>query len=159
MVVLLVTVMFDLPPLLKFVLLLAALGAAIVNHAEMILRTPRSAPVAGNRRLRLAFANVLRSNSDAARLIDWVRREKVDVLVVAEAVGTWPDRLAVLADDLPFVAETRLGDVASIRATPSRTNRTTSLPTSDMPLPSSRRHHVGGRTHCRARRSRFEQGL
>ena len=111
-VTLLVTAVVDLPAGPKLVLLLAAFGAAVVNLAEMILRTPRGAMVAGDRRLRLAFANVLKTNPDAARLIDWVRREKVDVLVVAESIGVWPSRLAVLADELPFIARTRVGDVA-----------------------------------------------
>src|SRR5471030_1855683 len=98
---LLATAAVDLPAGPKLVLLLAAFGAAVVNLAEMILRTPRGPAVAGDRRLRLAFANVLQTNPDAGRLIDWVRREKVDVLVVAESIALWPDWLAVLADELP----------------------------------------------------------
>ena len=41
-----------------------------------------------------------------------MRREKVDVLVVAESEASWPSRLAVLADELPFSVRTRMGDVA-----------------------------------------------
>ena len=109
---LLATAMVDLPAGPKLVLLLAAFGAAVVNLGEMILRTPRGSTTVGDRRLRVAFANVLRSNPDTGRLVDWVRREKVDVLVVAESEGSWPSRLAVLADELPFSVCTRLGDVA-----------------------------------------------
>ncbi len=109
---LLVTAAVDLPAGPKLVMLLAAFGAAVVNLREMVLRTPRGPAAAGDRRLRLAFANVLRSNPDAGRLVDWVRREKVDVLVLAEADASWPGRLAVLADELPFGVRTRMGDVA-----------------------------------------------
>ena len=109
---LLVTAMVDLPAGPKLVLLLAAFGAAVVNLGEMILRTPRVSAAVGDRRLRVAFANVLRNNPDAGRLVDWVRREKVDVLVVAESEASWPSRLAVLADELPFSVRTRMGDVA-----------------------------------------------
>src|SRR5471030_3210712 len=98
---LLVTAAVDLPAGPKLVLLLAAFGAAVVNLGEMILRTPRGSAAVGDLRLRVAFANVLRSNPDAGRLVDWVRREKVDVLVVDESEALWPDWLAVLADELP----------------------------------------------------------
>ena len=109
---LLATAMVDLPAGPKLVLLLAAFGAAVVNLGEMILKTPRGSAGVGDRRLRVAFANVLRHNPDAGRLVDWVRREKVDVLVVAESVASWPSRLAVLADELPFCVRTPVGDVA-----------------------------------------------
>ena len=109
---LLVTALADLPAGPKLVLLLVAFGAAVVNLGEMILRTPRGSTAVGDRGLRVAFANVLRSNPDAGPLVDWVRREKVDVLVVAESVASWPSRLAVLADELPFSVLTTVGDVA-----------------------------------------------
>src|SRR5476649_114743 len=109
---LLATAMVDLPAGPKLVLLLAAFGAAVVNLGEMILRTPRGSAAVGDRRLCVAFANVLKNNPDAGRLVDWVRREKVDVLVVAESEASWPSRLAVLADELPFGVRTRVGDVA-----------------------------------------------
>ena len=101
-----------LPAALKLVLLVAAFGAAAVNLREMVLRTPRGDAATDARRLRLAFANVLKTNLDAARLVDWVRHEKPDVLIVAESIAGWPDRLAVLADEWPFVVKTRIGDVA-----------------------------------------------
>jgi endonuclease/exonuclease/phosphatase (EEP) superfamily protein YafD len=109
---LLVMALVPLPLVPKLVMLLAAFGAAVANLAEMILRTPRGTAAPGGRRLRLAFANVLKSNPDAARLVDWVRREKPDVLVVAESIAYWPERLAVLSDELPFIVKTRIGDVA-----------------------------------------------
>ena len=109
---LLVMAMVALPVVPKLVMLLAAFGAAVVNLAETILRTPRGTGVSGGRRLRLAFANVLKSNPDATRLVEWVRREKPDVLVVAESIAHWPERLAVLSDELPFIVKTRIGDVA-----------------------------------------------
>ena len=76
------------------------------------LATPLATPLADGRRLRLAFANLLRSNHDERRLIDWVRHEHVDVLVVAEALDSWPRRLEALAAELPFIVRTRIGDVA-----------------------------------------------
>jgi endonuclease/exonuclease/phosphatase (EEP) superfamily protein YafD len=109
---LLVTALVPLPAALKLFLLFAAFGAALVNLGEIVLRTPRGDAPAGERGLRLAFANLLKTNQDAARLIEWVRRERVDVLVVAESVAAWPDHLAVLADELPFIVRTNLGDVA-----------------------------------------------
>lgn len=110
--VLLATAMVDMPLPLKLILLLAAFGAAVVNLGEVVLRTPRGAGSSGARRLRLVFSNVLRTNADASRLIDWVRREDVDVLVVAESVGEWPERLSLLADKWPYIARTPNGDVA-----------------------------------------------
>jgi endonuclease/exonuclease/phosphatase (EEP) superfamily protein YafD len=96
----------------KLVMLLAAGGAALVNLREIVRATPRGAPVEGGQRLRLAFANLLRSNRDARRLIDWVRREQVDVLVVAESIDAWPRQLGALGGELPFVVSSRIGDVA-----------------------------------------------
>jgi endonuclease/exonuclease/phosphatase (EEP) superfamily protein YafD len=95
----------------------AASIVLLANLYEIVRATPRGAAAAAGgsgseRRLRLAFANVLHSNRDAERLIDWVRREKVDLLVVAEAVNAWPGQLSVLADELPFVVNARAGDVA-----------------------------------------------
>jgi endonuclease/exonuclease/phosphatase (EEP) superfamily protein YafD len=109
---LLVVAVVDQPAAPKLFLLVTAFGAALVNLVEILLRTPRSATAGGDSRLRVAFANVLKSNPDAGRLIEWVRRETPDVLVVAEAIGVWSSRLAVLTDKLPFVVRTRIGDVA-----------------------------------------------
>jgi endonuclease/exonuclease/phosphatase (EEP) superfamily protein YafD len=91
---------------------LAALVVLLVNLREIVRATPRGAPGAGGPRLQLVFANLLRSNQDAERLIDWVRRERVDVLVVAEALDAWPRQLAVLGEELPFIVRSRVGDVA-----------------------------------------------
>ena len=79
----------DLPGGARLALLVVAVATALVNLREIVRATPRGTSVDGGRRLRLAFANVLRTNPDAGRLIDWVRREKVNVLVVAEAVLTF----------------------------------------------------------------------
>ncbi len=110
--VLLWVAVVDLPAGAKIALLLAAFGAAFVNLREVVRRTPHSAETPGSDRLRVAFSNVLRSNSDAERLMAWARREEVDVLIVAEAVDSWPRRLAPLQKELPFVIGSRLGDVA-----------------------------------------------
>jgi endonuclease/exonuclease/phosphatase (EEP) superfamily protein YafD len=109
---LLVDAVVNLPIRFGVVAPLAASIVVLVNLYEIVRATPRGAAIDGERRLRLAFANVLRSNHDAQRLIDWVRREKVDLLVVAEAVNAWPRQLAVLADELPFIVNAGAGDVA-----------------------------------------------
>jgi endonuclease/exonuclease/phosphatase (EEP) superfamily protein YafD len=98
------------PP--KLLLLVAAFGSALVNLGEIVLRTPRGPAPTGRRRLRIVFANLLKYNPDASRLIEWVRREKPDMVVVAESIATWPDRLSVLADEFPHIVRTRIGDVA-----------------------------------------------
>ncbi len=108
----LLVVLADLPVGPKLFFLLVAIGAAAINWREIVQATPAAPPPTGDRRLRLAFSNVLRSNHDAARLIDWVRREKVDVLVVAEALDAWPGRLAVLGDELPTRVALSSCDVA-----------------------------------------------
>jgi len=96
---------------LKLALCLAALVAAAVNLRSIVRAIPKVRPVDGNARLRIAFANVLKSNTRYQPVIDWVRRERVDVFVVAEAVHGWPAALAVLRDELPFVAAWPRGDV------------------------------------------------
>lgn len=100
-------------PKLALVALLAA--AACVHLREILRATPRSmpsgAPAAGGTRLKIAAANVLRRNAEVHRVIDWVRRERVDVFVAVEAVRTWRGALAALQDELPHVAGHPWGDV------------------------------------------------
>ena len=96
---LLVGAAVDLPPTgPKVAVPLAALVVLLVNLREIVRATPRGASGEGGQRLRLVFANLLRSNQDAQRLIDWVRGDQVDVLVVAEAIDAWPRQLAVLGE-------------------------------------------------------------
>ncbi len=83
---LLLAAVVDLPHGAGLAVLLAAPIALLINLWQIVRATPRGAPVADGRRLRLAFANLLRSNHDERRVIDWARRERVDVLVVAEAL-------------------------------------------------------------------------
>jgi endonuclease/exonuclease/phosphatase (EEP) superfamily protein YafD len=109
---LLLAAVVDLPHGAGLAVLLAAPIALLINLWQIVRATPRGAPVADGRRLRLAFANLLRSNHDERRVIDWARRERVDVLVVAEALDSWPRRLERLAAELPFIVRTRIGDVA-----------------------------------------------
>jgi len=86
-------------------------GAAAVHIREIRRTTVAGLPTGGDRRLRIAFANLLRQNQDAQSVIDWIRREKVDVFVAAETHDHWPQALAALADELPHVAGHRWGDV------------------------------------------------
>jgi endonuclease/exonuclease/phosphatase (EEP) superfamily protein YafD len=101
----------DLPigPMLALIVTMA--GCAAVHWREVLRATPVAASGAGNERLRIAALNVLRSNDDHKSVIDWVRREKVDVFVAAEAVRGWMTALAALQDELPHVAGHPSGDV------------------------------------------------
>lgn len=107
----LVVAAVDLPtgPKLAFMALL--IGVAAVHVREIVRSTPTGAPIAGNARLRIAAANVQRNNTARQSVIDWVRREKVDVFVAAEAVRGWTAALAALQDELPHVAGHPSGDV------------------------------------------------
>jgi len=96
--------------------LLALLAASAAVHWREVARsmplvTPAGAPASGERRLRIAAANLLRSNHDTQRAIDWVRREKVDVFVASEALDHWPRALAALSDEFLHVAGHGSGDV------------------------------------------------
>jgi endonuclease/exonuclease/phosphatase (EEP) superfamily protein YafD len=102
----------DLPAGPKLFFFLVAIGAAAINLREILQAMPVPAPSTGDRRLRLAFSNLLRSNHDERRVVDWIRHEKVDVFVVAEALDSWPARLAALADELPVRVALPSSDVA-----------------------------------------------
>jgi endonuclease/exonuclease/phosphatase (EEP) superfamily protein YafD len=101
----------DLPLGPKIALLASLVAAAAVARAMSRTFTAAGVPTQGNKRLRIAFANLLRENRDAQRAIDWVRREKVDIFVAAETQDHWPEALAALTDELPHVAGHRWGDV------------------------------------------------
>ena len=101
----------DLPFGPKLALMALLIACAAVHVREIVRSTPIGAPVAGTARLRIAALNVLRTNTDTQRVIDWVRREKVDVFVASEAVRGWTTALAALQDELPHVAGHRWGDV------------------------------------------------
>ncbi len=96
-------------PKIALLALLVATAAVLVR--DIRCATGAGAPVEGKARLRIAFANLLRENREAHRVIDWVRREKVDVFVAAETHGHWPPALAELTDELPHVAGHPWGDV------------------------------------------------
>lgn len=101
-----------LPFLLKLLLLWALVAVAAVNVWEVFRSTREGKKEAGGQRLRLAFANVLVTNLDHRRVIDWVREEKPDVFVATEVLRRWPAALAVLEDEFPYVVRSRIGDVA-----------------------------------------------
>lgn len=94
--------------LIVLLLLVAALNLGVILWATRQNQRGRG----GEARLRLVFANLLEHNRAYYRLIDWVREERPDVLIVAEAGVTWKLALAALEDEFPFVAGSRLGDVA-----------------------------------------------
>ena len=69
-------------------------------------------------RLRLAFANVLATNTNRAALVEWVRREQVDIFIACECVGDWPGALAALADELPHGTASPFGDLMILSRLP-----------------------------------------
>ena len=95
----------------KLALLVLLIGAAAVHVREIRHAIPMRRPATGDRHLRIAAANLLRTNPETQRVIDWVRREQVDVFVAAEATRHWPAALAVLTDQWPYVAGHPSGDV------------------------------------------------
>jgi len=101
----------DLPMGPKLALVVLLVVCAAVHLREILRSTPAATVAVGDDRLRIAAANVLRGNADKQSVIDWVRREKVDVFVAAEAVRGWTTALAALQDELPHVAGHPSGDV------------------------------------------------
>lgn len=103
-------------PKLALVTLLVAIAG--LHWREVVHATPAAVPVAAERRLRLASVNVLRSNRRTNLVVEWVRREQVDVLIVCEALQHWPAALVALQDELPHVAGHRHGDVLLFSRSP-----------------------------------------
>jgi len=52
--------------------------------------------------LKAVSYNVLTNNSDQRELVDWVRGEKPDMIVLVEANQSWTDTAALLAGTLPY---------------------------------------------------------
>jgi endonuclease/exonuclease/phosphatase (EEP) superfamily protein YafD len=101
---------------------LALLALAVVVVVSRILRSVRrSTQPSDGRRLRLLFANVLESNRAHARLLDWVRDEQPDVVVVAEALLSWQQALMALEKDFPHWTACRMGDVRIFSRRPFET--------------------------------------
>jgi endonuclease/exonuclease/phosphatase (EEP) superfamily protein YafD len=101
-------------PRLALVGLLVAMAG--LHWREVVHATPAAVPIGAgllglDGRLRLASVNVLRGNRRTDLVVDWVRREQVDVLIVCEALQHWPAALTALQDELPHVAGHRHGDV------------------------------------------------
>jgi len=91
---------------------LVLLFLVIAANLIPVLRGVRaSRETIDGRRLRIAFANLLESNLQHPRVIDWVRAEKPDVFIVAEAAILWRGALAALNEQFPFVTLSPKGDV------------------------------------------------
>jgi endonuclease/exonuclease/phosphatase (EEP) superfamily protein YafD len=74
-----------------------------------------AATASGTARLRVASANVLRSNPEPEKLLDFVHASDADVLVLVEAQGQrWRDVLAAIAADYPHRAPQRWQDGAPV---------------------------------------------
>lgn len=103
-------------------MLLALLALTVVIVGSRMLRSVRrSEQPSDGRRLRLAFANVLESNRAHARLLDWVRDEQPDIVVIAEALLSWQQALAALEQDFPHSTSCRMGDVRIFSRRPFET--------------------------------------
>jgi endonuclease/exonuclease/phosphatase (EEP) superfamily protein YafD len=79
---------------------------AIVNSASVVqvLRGP-SAPAAGDRppdTVRVLSLNVFDLNTDHNRIIDYVRRQQADVVVLAELTTEWMPSIERLATGYPY---------------------------------------------------------
>jgi endonuclease/exonuclease/phosphatase (EEP) superfamily protein YafD len=90
---------------------LAALLALLATAANLfsiwrVLPSFSSASGEDGARLRIAFANLCTTNRNRAAVVAWILRENVDVLVVAECEGEWPEALATLGESFPHGTET-----------------------------------------------------
>jgi endonuclease/exonuclease/phosphatase (EEP) superfamily protein YafD len=92
---------------------LLALVAAAANLFAIWRVLPSFAAPGGGEdvRLRLAFANVLATNTNGPAVVDWVRRAQVDLFVACECASDWPGALAELAEELPNCTWSPLGDI------------------------------------------------
>jgi endonuclease/exonuclease/phosphatase (EEP) superfamily protein YafD len=108
-----VVLLSGLPGWAKFVALVLSLGALAVNAFEIWRTLPRAPMTAAEEgpTLKIAFANLLKTNTDRASVIAWLSREKVDLFIAAEAVGDWPEALEVLRTDLPYGPQQTFGDL------------------------------------------------
>jgi endonuclease/exonuclease/phosphatase (EEP) superfamily protein YafD len=102
---------------------LAMGGAALAIGAFNIVSMRRVMPVSpsGARAgvtLRVAFANVHDISEEFGRLIDWVRAEKVDVLLACEVTPLGVSGLRALEPQLPYGHGLRPGEVMILSRLP-----------------------------------------
>lgn len=79
----------------------AFLGAAQIGLIALSLRGPEHV-VKQSGDIKLISANVLTSNPDAQALLDWVRQENPDLLILLEVNTTWLKKLAPLHEQFPY---------------------------------------------------------
>jgi hypothetical protein len=95
-------------------LLVAALGAAVLQGARILPYTPlwpdqvHSAAGAPGPTIRLLVANVLIDNRDRSRLLRQVDRWKPDVVVLTEPDDWWAAAVRPLREDYPHAVEVPL---------------------------------------------------
>lgn len=105
----------------RWALLAAALGAAnLFPVVALFLLPAQAAPPSASHPLRLMSFNVFGFNRDYARLLDYVARERPDVLVLLEVTPEWMPSVRVLAGEYPHQWINAGSDVSGI-AVMSRT--------------------------------------
>jgi len=86
----------------RWVLLAVALGAAnLLPVVPLFLHPPEAVPEKSGHRLRLMSFNVFGFNRQDARMLEYVRRERPDVLVLLEITPEWLPSIRQLAADYP----------------------------------------------------------
>lgn len=97
--------------------LLAALG---IQGYQMFPYTPLAGTQAGLAtrsdadRIKVLVANVLLDNRDASRLVEQIRAEDPDLVLVVETDQWWLDQLAEIGADYPFAVEHPLDNTYGI---------------------------------------------
>lgn len=92
--------------------LLASAALNLFLYFSSLRPTRRPAAInADAPRLRIGFANLYKYNRRFEHLTDWVRAEKPDIFIAAEALWGWPDGLSELVDLYPFATPRALGDL------------------------------------------------
>jgi endonuclease/exonuclease/phosphatase (EEP) superfamily protein YafD len=93
----------------RWVVAFLVLGGVQMGLVAESLRGPEHV-VAQEGDLKLISANVLTSNPDAQALLDWVRQEDPDLLMLLEVNATWLEKLAPLQTQFPYREDHPRGD-------------------------------------------------
>lgn len=98
----------------RFRLALLAAGFLFVPAIRLAPLWIPPAP-SGEATLRVATFNVLGSNERYAETVDWLRRERPDIVYLCETTGSWVEALRELEDVYPlFIEETRTGNLGCV---------------------------------------------
>lgn len=113
LLVLLVVLLSGLPGWAKLISFLLSGGALVANALAIWRALPRAPMTAAEEgpSLKIAFANLLKSNSDRASVVAWVVSEKPDLFIAAEVERDWPESLEVLRTEMPHGPKQTFGDL------------------------------------------------